>query len=308
MRYRPFGASGAAISTVTLSLGMDAISRGPEAAAGLIYSALEEGINSYRLESADPVLAEVVGHALANVDRKLLNVSVMVGRINTRRGDGGRDFSAEAMTHAIDRVLQISRLGWIDVVLLEEPGEHELPQSSLNALKALRATERVRYLGVAGQTEVMDAYVSTGAFDVLATPYHVDSDWRIRSRLRDAREQDMAILAYDYFPESLATPKKAAEAHQPKKGLFGFGSGSRASSNPLAGAGTFAFLHQTPNWDAESICLAHTMTDPSISSVIIHANDADRLTRLAAVPERDMPPGLSAQIEMARVGAATKAA
>jgi len=308
MRYRPFGASGAAISAITLSLGMDALSRGPEAAADLIYAALEEGINSYRLETADPVLAEVVGQALANVDRKLLNVSVMVGRTNTRRGDGGRDFSAEAMTHAIDRVLQISRLGWIDVVLLEEPGEHELPQSSLNALKALRATERVRYLGVAGESEVMDAYVSTGAFDVLATPYHVDSDWRVRSRLRDAREQDMAILAYDYFPESLATPKKAAEAHQPKKGLFGFGSGGKASTNPLAGAGTFAFLHQTPNWDAESICLAHTMTDPSIASVIIHARDTERLTRLASVPERDMPPGLSAQIEMARVGASTRAA
>ena len=308
MRYRPFGASGAAISTITLSLGMDAISRGPEAGAGLIYAALEEGINSYRLETADPVLAEVVGQALANIDRKLLNVSVMVGRTSGRRGEGGRDFSAEAMTHAIDRVLHISRLGWIDVVLLEEPGEHELPQSSLNALKALRATERVRYLGVAGESEVMDAYVSTGAFDVLATPYHVDSDWRVRSRLRDAREQDMAILAYDYFPESLATPKKAAEAHQPKKGLFGFGSGGKASTNPLAGAGTFAFLHQTPNWDAESICLAHTMTDPSIASVIIHARDTERLTRLASVPERDMPPGLSAQIEMARVGAATRAA
>ena len=308
MRYRPFGATGASISNLTLSLGIDSVSRGPEAAHALIYAALEAGINSYRLETADPVLAEVVGQALANVDRKLLNVSVMVGRTNTRRGDGGRDFSAEAMTHAIDRVLQISRLGWIDVVLLEEPGEHELPQSSLNALKALRATERVRYLGVAGESEVMDAYVSTGAFDVLATPYHVDSDWRVRSRLRDAREQDMAILAYDYFPESLATPKKAAEAHQPKKGLFGFGSGGKASTNPLAGAGTFAFLHQTPNWDAESICLAHTMTDPSIASVIIHARDTERLTRLASVPERDMPPGLSAQIEMARVGAATRAA
>lgn len=301
MRYRPFGVSGAAISTLTLSLGVDALSRGVNAANELIFSALEAGINSYRLETADPVLAEVVGQALASVDRKLLNVSLELGAGDGRRGSA-RDFSAEGMTGAIDRCLHVSGLGWIDVALLEEPGEDELPQSSLNALKALRATERVRYLGVSGSGEVMDAYVSTGAFDVLGTPFHVNVDWKIRSRLRAAREQDMAILAYDYFPAELDTEKKAATVHQPKKGLFGFG-GPKTKNEPLAHAGTFAFLHRTPYWTAEEICLAHAMTDPAISSVLITARDAERLNALSSVPERDMPPGLSAQIEMARVAA-----
>ncbi len=304
MRYRPFGASGAAISTLTLSLGVDTLSRGVAFANELIFTALEAGINSYRLETADPVLAEVVGQALVNVDRKLLNVSLELGAGDGRRGSD-RDFSAEGMTGAIDRALQVSGLGWIDVALLEEPGEDELPQSSLNALKALRATGRVRYLGVSGATEVMDTYVSTGAFDVLATPFHVNVDWKIRSRVRAARDQDMAILAYDYFPSELDTAKKAATVHKPKKGLFGFGSGSgdRKKNDPLADVGTFAFIHRTANWSAEAICLAHAMTDPAISSVLIKASDAERLNTLAAVPERDMPPGLSAQIEMARVAA-----
>ncbi|CAL1692843.1 hypothetical protein MMB232_03026 [Brevundimonas subvibrioides] len=302
MRYRPFGASGAAISTLTLSLGLDSLTRGVHAASDLIYSALEAGINSYRLETADPVLAEVVGQALSNVDRKLLNVSLELGAGDGRRGSA-RDFSAEGMTGAIDRALHVSGLRWIDVALLEEPGEDELPQSSLNALKALRATGRVRYLGVSGDSDVMDAYVSTGAFDVLATPFHVNVDWKTRSRMRAAREQDMAILAYDYFPESLSTEKKAVTLNQPKKGLFGFGSGGRPKDDPLAGAGTFAFLHRTPHWTAEAICLAHAMTDPSVSSVMIKAWDAERLNVLAEVPEKDMPPGLSAQIEMARVAA-----
>lgn len=301
MRYRPFGASGAAISTLTLSLGVDSLSRGAATASDLIYSALEAGINSYRLETADPVLAEVVGQALTNVDRKLLNVSLELGAGDGRRGSQ-RDFSAEGMTGAIDRCLHVSGLGWIDVALLEEPGEDELPQSSLNALKALRATERVRYLGVSGSSEVMDAYVSTGAFDVLGTPFHVNVDWKIRSRVRAARDQDMAILAYDYFPSELDTEKKAATVHQPKKGLFGFG-GPKKKDTPLAHAGTFAFLHRTPYWTAEEICLAHAMTDPAISSVLVTARDAERLNALASVPERDMPPGLSAQIEMARVAA-----
>jgi aryl-alcohol dehydrogenase-like predicted oxidoreductase len=302
MRYRPFGASGAAISTLTLSLGIDSLSRGVSTANDLIFSALEAGINSYRLENADPVLAEVVGHALANVERKLLNVSLELGAGDGRRGSS-RDFSAEGMTGSIDRCLRVSRLGWIDMALLAEPGELELPQSSLSALKALRTTGRIRHLGVSGEGEVMDAYVSTGAFDVLATPFHVNSDWRVRSRMRAARDQDMAILAYDYFPDSLSTDLKAGSLNRPKKGLFGFGLGGRPKDVPLQSAGTFAFLNRTPHWTAEAICLAHAMSDPSVSSVLIKAQDSTQLNMLAAVPEKDMPPGLAALIEMARVAA-----
>jgi aryl-alcohol dehydrogenase-like predicted oxidoreductase len=306
MRYRPFGTAGQAVSALTLSLGSRDVARGPEAGAELIYSALEAGINSYRLEDANPVLAEVLGHALRHVDRKLIQVAITLGAGDGRRG-GGRDFSAEGMTGAIDRALHVSGLGWFDLAVLDEPGEAELPQTSLNALKALRATERVRLLGVSGEGPVMDVYVSTGAFDVLATPYQVNSPWQIRSRLRAARERDMAIFVYDYFPDSLDSDKKAATVHVEKKGLFGLGKAAPAKKGPLADAGTFAFLHRTQGWPAETICLAYALTDPSVSSVLIHAQDAERLNMLALVPDRDMPPGLSAQIEMARISGVSAA-
>lgn len=306
MRYRPFGQAGRAVSALTLSLGPRDISRGPEVGRELIYSALEAGINSYRLETADPVLAEVLGQALKHVDRKLVQVSLTLGAGDGRRGSD-RDFSAEGITSAIDRALAISGLGWFDLAILDEPAEHELPQTTLSALKALRATERVRLLGISGEGDVMDTYVSTGAFDLLASPLHVNSPWQIRSRLRVAREADMAIFAYDYFPESLDTAKKAAAVHKPKKGFLGFGGGPKVDDNPLAHAGSFAFLYRTNNWPAEAICLAYALTDPSVSSVLIRANDAERLNMLALVPDRDMPPGLAAQIEMARVAGAKAA-
>lgn len=305
MRYRPFGPAGQAVSALTLSLGARDIAAGPEAGRELIYSALEAGINSYRLETADPVLAEVLGQALKHVDRRLVQVSLTLGAGDGRRGSD-RDFSAEGITSSIDKALHASGLGWFDLAILDEPGDHELPQSTLNALKALRATERVRLLGISGDGEVMDTYVSTGAFDVLATPFHVNVPWQIRSRLRAARESDMAIFVYGYFPASLDTEKKAANLHQPKRGLFGFG-GSKAKGGPLAHAGTFAFLHRTNNWSAEAICLAYALTDPSVSSVMIEASDIERLNALAQVPDRDMPPGLAAQIEMARVAGAKAA-
>ena len=303
MRYRPFGASGAAVSNLTLSLGVETLSRGRVALSELIFTALEAGVNSYHLENADPALAEIVGEALGHVERRLVSVGVTLGVGDGRKKDF-RDFSADGLTSAIDRALHASGLGWFDVAVLDEPADDELPQASLIALKALRKAGHVRLLGVSGDSPVMDVYVSTGAFDVLYTAFHANVEWRIRSRMRAARERDMAIFTYDYFPESLSTERKAAGAGAApkKKGLFGFG--AKPVEQGLANAGSFAFLHQTPNWKAEEICLAFTLTDPAIASVIVEAINPERMEALAAVPERDLPPGLSAQIEMARVGSA----
>ncbi len=302
MRYRPFGGTGAAVSNLTLSLGTEALGRGRAALSELIFTALEAGVNSYHLENADPALAEIVGEALGHVERRLVCVGVTLG-VGDGRRKGFRDFSAEGLTGSIDRALHASGLGWFDVAVLDEPADDELPQASLIALKALRKAGHVKLLGVSGDSPVMDIYVSTGAFDVLYTPFHVNVEWRIRSRMRAARERDMAIFTYDYYPESLSTERKAAGAGTPKKkGLFGFG--AKPVEQGLANAGSFAFLHQTPNWNAESICLAFILTDPAIASVMVDAINPERMEALAVVPERDLPPGLSAQIEMARVGSA----
>ena len=302
MRYRPFGTSGAAVSNLTLCLGGDALARGPSALKELIFTALEAGVNSYYLENADPVLAEIVGEALGHVERRLVCVGVTLG-VGDGRRKGYRDFSAEGLSGAIERALHASGLGWFDLAVLDQPADDELPQASLIALKALRRAGQVRLLGVSGDDPVMDIYVSTGAFDVLFTPFHANVEWRIRSRMRAARERDMAIFTYDYFPESLSTERRAAGAGAvKKKGLFGFG--AKPVEQGLANAGSFAFLHQTPNWKAEEICLAFTLTDPAIASVMVDAINPERMEALAAVPERDLPPGLSAQIEMARVGSA----
>jgi aryl-alcohol dehydrogenase-like predicted oxidoreductase len=260
-------------------------------------------VNSYHLENADPVLAEIVGEALGHVERRLVCVGVTLG-VGDGRKKGFRDFSADGLSGAIDQALHASGLGWFDVAVLDEPADDELPQASLIVLKAQRKAGHVRLLGVSGDAPVMDVYVSTGAFDVLYTPFHANVEWRIRSRMRAARERDMAVFTYDYFPESLSTERKAAGAGTApkKKGLFGFG--AKPVDQGMANAGSFAFLHQTPNWKAEEICLAFTLTDPAIASVMVDAINPERMEALAAVPERDLPPGLSAQIEMARVGSA----
>ncbi|WP_296819122.1 aldo/keto reductase [Brevundimonas sp.] len=304
MRYRPFGRSGNAVSAVTLNLGDATLARGRAGARDLVVAAMEHGVNTFHLECADPVLAELAGSAMAAVDRRLVFLAVRIGQ-RTERGRRVRDFSPESLTASIDQVLAASRLGHIDLVLLDEPAVDELPQATLSALKALRSAGSVRMLGVAGDEDVMDAYVSTNAFDVLVTPFNVEASWATRNRIRAAVERDMAVIGYDYFPKTLSSPKKAETHGQPKRGLFGLGGPKK---DPIfKGVGTFAFLHQTPNWTAEEICLAYALTEPTLSTVLIDTADDKRLEELTAIPDRDLPPGLPAQIEMARVNQAAQA-
>ncbi|WP_122465814.1 MULTISPECIES: aldo/keto reductase [Brevundimonas] len=301
MRYRPFGRSGVSISVLTLNLSRELLSQGPDVMRTTVFSALENGVNSFRLETADPVLAELAGDALASVDRKLVSVSLLLGG-----GRGApRDFSAEGLTRSIEEVLHVSGLGWIDVGVLDAPSEEELPQAALTTLKQMRSAQRLKQLGVAGCDDAMDAYISTGAFDLVAMPYHVNSPWQTKSRIRAALERDMAVMAYGYFPDSLDTARKAAGVNAEKQSGWKALLGGR---KPIAReAGTFAFLHQTTGWAAEEICLAYALTDPSICSVIIDADRGQRVEALSATTERDLPPGTPAQIEMARVGRAAAA-
>lgn len=305
MRYRPFGRSGLSTSAVALCLTDDAARRGADHVRALIFAGLEAGVNAYHIGGVEPVIAQTLGQALSVVDRSLVCVTLQAGVTRGRMGLS-RDFSAKALSLAIDRTIEAGSLGYLDAVVLDDPDADELPRPSLDALKALRATGRVNMLGVAGQNEAMDAYISTNAFDLLITPHNLRSGWKERNRLKQAIAMDMGVIAYGFFPPELATPKKADAFAGRRRGLLAAIT-RPAEEHPLAGMGTYAFLHQTSNWTAEEICLSFVLTEPSLSSVLVDTVDPAHLTALAAVPDRDMPPGLAAQVEMARFGPTAKA-
>ena len=121
--------------------------------------------------------------------------------------------------------------------------------------------------------------------------------------MKAARDREMSLFACDWFPDSLSTERRAAEAGAAKKrGLFGaVGWGGGLGDAGAEARVSFAFLHRTPGWTGEAICLAYALADPAVASVLVRPRDRAHLEELAAVPERDLPAGLSAQIEMARV-------
>ena len=67
----------------------------------------------------------------------------------------------------------------------------------------------------------------------------------------------MGVMAYGYHPDIF---HRGAQALVPTP---------KGRANPLAGAGTYAFLENTRGWKSEEICLAYALTEPCLASVQI---------------------------------------
>ena len=294
MRYRSLGATGTVVSAVSLALNDWPGRRRMEDWRDLIYRALESGVNTFEIVGLNPAIAEGVGESLRSVDRHLIFVGLRLGPTLK-----GRDFSPAFLARSVESMIARTGLGYLDLCLLDDPGEDELPADSLAILKALRTAGRTKLIGVRGQGTVLDDYISTGTFDVLAMPYSLAAGWMDRHRLKAAARRDMAVFGYDFWPESFREPQRKIVQDGLKRTLWGKLKPSDYVS-PLTGAGTYAFLHETPGWTAEDICLAYALTEPAIASLQIPTESADRLADLANISEREMPNGVASRIEMAR--------
>lgn len=283
MRYRPFANSGMAVSTVSLRIDE---TRTREA-RGLVLAGLEAGINAFEIAGTSPALLSGVGEALGSINRRLAFVA---WRMEAREALG---LDMETLAARVTRVLEGASLGHLDLLVIADP-EGSPPMDALLRLKDLQDTRLVRMLGVAGDSEHVDAYIATGAFEALETTYNLASGWAIRNRLKAAAARDMAVIGSDPCPKALRDAKP-----QPlgKRSLF------KPKPHPLKGIGGYHFLHATPGWAAEDICLAYALTEPAITTVQVEADGAARIQRMSDIPERDLPTGVAAQIEMARFSA-----
>jgi len=288
MRYRPFGDTGTAVSAVSLALTPSPAAKSQDV-RDLIFEALEQGINAFEVMNPTSAVVDGVAEGLQVLDRGLTFVTL---RLAVGPEAGSAD--PEDLESTIRGFITRTGFGSLDLIMLDDPAEGAVPEASLAVLKGLREEGVTKLLGIAGESPSIDGYIATKAFDVLSLPYSIRSGWITRGRLRAAQEIGMVMIGTDFFPEFFAKPTpKPAEA---KRGLFK----SSASYNPLAGAGTYAFMHETPQWTAEEICLAFALTEPSIATVQVTSEARARLAELCSVVERDLPAGLISRIEMGR--------
>ncbi len=283
MRYRPLGTRGQVVSAVTLILQPEPARRRPADWVSLIYAALECGVSSFELRTLDPILGEGVAHALSSLDRRLVFVAL---RLGLRQG---RQASLNAVAGQVQGALASTGLDYLDAVLMDPPAA--VTPEGLKELAGLKSAGVVRALGVAGSDEGADALIDGGKLDLLATEFSLLSGGTERRRLRAAMACDMGVIGYGSFPkeqiERLVQPRRVQ-------------SRQKGRSDPLAGTGGYGFLEGTRDWTCEELCLGYALTEPSLASVLVKAQSIDHLEQLAAVPDRELPSAVSAQIEMAR--------
>ena len=273
MRYRPYGKSGQVVSAVSLLL-----DGGHRQSArewrNLIAAAMDHGVNGFEIAGESPALIEAVGEALTAVERDLLFIAWRPRSMATDPVDAAQAF--------------VTRTGLSYLDLLNFDDSPPPPET----LKRLRQGRLVRSFGLTSDDEDTDLLITRGAFDALTTCYSPISGWRERNRLKKAGEQGLAVIARNIWPEAIQPRPRVF-----KKPLLG------KRGHPLAGIGGYHFLEGTPGWTAEEICLAYVLTEPAVTTVRVEIDRIERLARLAEIPDRDLPTGVAAQIEMARFSA-----
>lgn len=270
MRYRPFGATyGMAVSTVSLLL-EDRPRRSAKDWRDLLDAAMGLGINTFELAGAGPELLKGLGDALGAIERRLVFLSWRAPAI----GDVGQ---------STEQLLSELGLTYLDMLVLDEG--MQLPRA-----RDLRQARIIRQIGLSAVDDLADRAVSSEGVDCLITPYSLMSGWRERHRLKLASDRNMAVVAHDVFPEAL---QPAAGPSLIPKGWF-------RRKPKIDQKSPYHFLEESPGWTGEEICLAFALFEPAVTTVRLDVDSIEDLERLAAVPERELPTGISAQIEMAR--------
>lgn len=283
MRYRPLGKAGMAVSTISIRLSGERCGGNPDAWLAYIHAAFESGINAFEVVNPTPALLEGLAYAGRSVERRLIFIGL-------RLPDG---LAPDEIVAQVDGVLHATGLESLDLAIVN--GEAELHNESVWALEDLRAASRVQRLAVVVSGDEGMQHVHSGAFDVLVAPFNLLSGWRERLRVRTATDMGMSVIAYDPYPEearAIAEPKAVKKRRWFSRPAY-----------PLAGLGSYNFLHETYGWTAEEIGLGFALTETAVASVIVEADSRKHLEALAEVAERDLPSAVAAQIEMARFSA-----
>ena len=292
MRYRPFGHSGLALSTIGLKLSRLRIGSNFGLLTKLIVAGLENGVNTYHFDTTTPEFLRAAAQAFSVVERRLLFISVDAQEAGQACDSVG--YALRPLRERLRAAIKESGLKALDLLMFSPPGTLSLPADTLSFLESLKQARMLRYTGARGETADLPLLIAGGNFNVIETSFDIDSTWDKRRQIDKAVHSEMNVIGANFFPDAY---RKASDV-VPKAARRGWFGGK--PENPLAGAGTHAFLHQTPDWTPEELCLGYALSQPSLSCVFIDADSPQQIEALCAVSERVLPSSVPAQIEMAR--------
>jgi len=280
MRYRPFANTRMAVSSLSLALDGATEERSAADWRDLVHGAFEEGVNAFEIRRPSAALMSGFAEGVSAVRRSLIFIGLRIDD----------DIEGPNLDHWVEAMIAAGGLGEVNLLTVSAANR---PLAELRpAMQRLKQRRLALNLGVAAEGEALDPHIGAGFFDAIVTQFNLLAGWRERHRLRVALERQMGVIVSNPCPPELAPLVEQGRAAS-KGGFF-------KRAQPLAGAGSYAFLAVTPGWSAEQICLAYALTEPAVATVQMEVGARKHLAQLAEATARALPSAVSAQIEMAR--------
>jgi aryl-alcohol dehydrogenase-like predicted oxidoreductase len=263
----------------------------------IISSAIGCGINFFQV----PIENHSALTAMGEVCRGLNRNQIVVG---LRSRAGSREASAHDIRAKLLAARFISGLDWFNYLLFESPDPVEISSGLLSELDAEIAEGKLKYIGISGENKFIDRYISSNKFQIFSSSYNIYHNIDVRNRIKLANAHNMAIIGAN--PTPIVRVPCAPEPI--KSGLLNDISGLfRSQSLPgdvsksgFHRGGGFTFLHEEDGWNAENLCLAYALAEPSLSTLLVSPDSTSSIEQFANTSKRTIPFYIPAKIEIAR--------
>lgn len=249
MEVRTLGRTGLEISRLGLGcswIGFKLSLGEVEQAGNVLNAALDAGINFLDTSPCYNDSEELIGRTIAHRRDEYI--------LATKCGHAVRDYkgpnwTADLVTHSIDRSLRDMKTDYLDIVQLHSCGVDVLEKGEvIEALLDAQKAGKTRFVGYSGDNEAAKWAIDSGIFDTLQTSYNV-TDQRARTRLfKAAKARKMGIIAKRPIANGVwgrtASPAvEADEYFRRYKIMAGRGAIPEAPDDPLLLALGFVFSH-----------------------------------------------------------------
>jgi len=286
--------SGFALSAIGLRLNWKMVSHDEKRLRSLLETAIDNGINSYYFDYMDLELWRCVNKAFESIDPGLLYIVTRpYGGPNSQNA---LDLSAERLNERLYNILDQSGFHTINALIFEH--YHQITSDNYSVIQHYCEQQSVLYLGCDAYGEQFGELIQEGDLPLLVTGFDLDTGWKARHLFQKAEQNHIALLGTAFAPKVVAQEIEAENRTlwQNIGSLFA----KKQVLEPEAPKDRYDFLYKIANWEPEDLCLAYSLNQSRINCFFVEVSDHERLIRLCKVPERHLPPSLSAQIEMSR--------
>lgn len=234
----------------------------------ILNALLDEGVNLIDTAASYLGSEEAIGKAIGHRRDEYVLVSKCGQAFD---GLPGKEWSAEVVTHTIDRALRRLATDHLDVMLLHSCDLETLRRGeALAALVAAREAGKIRFAGYSGDNEAAAYAASHADVAVLETSVNIADQANIDAALPTAREHNVGVLAKR--PIANAAWKNLAE--QP--GMYA--DYARTYTERLAQMGVSPEtlnLGEDHSVDWPELALRFTLSQPGVHTAIIGTTNPD---------------------------------